>query len=219
MEHKPAIRWNPMTDSKESTRSDSFEQDAFWVRMILREMDPAQREECFRSLMVKYWRLVGVMVAQRLGNDRRDAEDVTQEAFFRAFRSLKQLSEPTAFLGWLLKIARNLATDHLRTKRRTVSLDALGESSAQLQGALQSRRSPEFEKAIELNEETTLVMRALAELPECYREVVTLKYMQGLDGREMARLLNEPEGTIRNRLFRALDKLRRSLDKQKACKS
>lgn len=192
---------------------ESLQEDARWIRGIVGATDPAQREEGYRSLMLKYWRLVRAVVTQRLG-DRREAEDVTQEAFFRAWRSLDNLSEPAAFLGWLLRIAKNLSTDRMRSRRKTVSLDALGEGPASLDRALSE--SPSFEATMESEEETALAMKALSELPEIYREVVTLKYMQGLDGKEMAKLLGEPEGTIRNRLFRALEKLRQQLEKLKA---
>jgi RNA polymerase sigma factor (sigma-70 family) len=63
------------------------------------------------------------------------------------------------------------------------------------------------------------VLTALGELPESYREVVTLRYLEGLDGKAMSQLLGEPEGTIRNRLFRALDKIRRNLEAKRLLNS
>ena len=62
----------------------------------------------------------------------------------------------------------------------------------------------------------TLVLNTLAQLPERYRSIVILRYLKGLSNQEMARLLDEPEGTIRNRLFRALEKLRGLVEKKRS---
>ncbi|MBI4602983.1 MAG: sigma-70 family RNA polymerase sigma factor [Planctomycetes bacterium] len=181
----------------------SLEEDARWIRTI-QSGDHEEREEAFRRLLVKYWRLIAVLTAQRIG-DRREAEDITQEAFLRAFRSIHSLSKPMAFLGWLLKISRNLATDHLRSRRVSSPLDSIGD----LPGGI------EPDEPLEARDEKEHVLEAVAELPEKYREVITLKYIQGLDGKGMARLLDEPEGTVRNRLFRALEKLRAALERKR----
>jgi len=164
----------------------------------------------YQTLMRKYWKLVMVMVTAQV-SDPREAEDIAQEAFIRAFRSMDQLKSRQAFLGWLLRIARNIATDHLRSRRNTLSLDAItddatGRSGFAPRAALHS--TGEGARKLDVEETRTTVLAALQGLPEKYREVVALKYLQGLDGRTMARMLGEPEGTIRNRLFRALKKLR-----------
>jgi RNA polymerase sigma-70 factor (ECF subfamily) len=197
------------------SREPSTEEDARWIRTILSQRDAPPAEDCFRRLLEKYWRVVAVLAANKLG-DRREAEDIAQEAFFRAFRSLESLAEPAAFLGWLLRIAQNLVTDKLRARKRTVSLDSLGVGGEP--GVAARKEAPEFERTLESAEETAEAMQALSDLPEKYREVVALKYLKGLDGRAMAKLLGEPEGTNRNRLFRALAKLRASLEQKKAHK-
>ena len=119
-------------------RDASLEEDARWIAAI-RSGGKGVREDGFRRLMLKYWKLVVVLSANRV-RDRRDAEDITQEAFFRAFRSLETLSEPVAFLGWLLRIAQNVATDHLRSRRSVIPLDALGDATP-LRGASGGRAS------------------------------------------------------------------------------
>jgi RNA polymerase sigma-70 factor (ECF subfamily) len=177
--------------------------------------------------MLKYWKLVVVLSANRV-RDRRDAEDITQEAFFRAFRALDTLSEPVAFLGWLLRIAQNVATDHLRSRRSVVSLDAIGEaprfSGTSNRGTSVPRHSwsdqdSSFAQQIEAREDAEEALEALDTLPEKYKEVVTLRYLRGFDGKTMAKLLGEPEGTIRNRLFRGLEKLRSVLETKRAHKT
>ncbi|HZN58396.1 MAG TPA: RNA polymerase sigma factor [Planctomycetota bacterium] len=193
-------------------------QDARVIREILGSNDRVQREAGFRWLMNRYWKLVAVVVAQKL-RDRREAEDVTQEAFLRAFRALEKLEQPAAFLGWILRIAQNLSTDRLRARKPTVSLDLLGDAAAESRPINPNDEVASVEGALESEEEWASVLTALGELPESYREVVTLRYLEGLDGKAMSQLLGEPEGTIRNRLFRALDKIRRNLEAKRLLNS
>lgn len=199
---------------------ESLEEDAKWVRTIVAPTtDGRTREECFRKLYDKYWKLLVMVATQKLG-DSREAEEVSQDAFVRAFRALDHLSEPVAFLGWLLRIAQNLATDRLRARRPTVSLDALTEGTSGFETANSQRQETEEpERALELQEEVSLALKVLGELPDRYREVLNLRYLQGLDGKDMARLLGEPEGTVRNRLFRALEKMKSRLEQRRACRS
>ena len=186
-------------------------EDALWINTIRDVRTRREVEEAYRKLMEKYWQVVTVLAAGKLG-DVREAEDVAQEAFVRAFRSLNRLKEPTAFLGWLLCIARNLATDHLRSRKNTLSLDVLGESAEQFLAPSSKETLRESQTDVhdnvERDEEIEEILDAVRSLPDRYREVITLKYLRNMDGRTMAEHLGEPEGTIRNRLFRALTKLR-----------
>lgn len=193
----------------------SAAEDAEWVARILAGASRQEEEACYERLMKKYWKLVNVLALSKV-NDRREAEDICQEAFLRAFRSLDKLAHPVAFLGWLLRITRNLATDHLRSRRSHVSLDVVGEGVGERSrlGCSPDAREPGFEREVEQSEEIELVLHALQELPEAYREVVALKYLHGLDGKTMSRVLGEPEGTVRNRLFRAIEKMRSSLEQR-----
>ena len=190
--------------------------DAALVTKILLAPNTPEGHAAYKTLLDRYWKVVVVLVRTRLSSER-DAEDVAQEAFVRAWRSLDRLENPKLFLGWLLRIAHNLAIDHLRRQRGETSLDRLGPAAEGVPW-----RSDESEGAaarLELQEEWEIVERALRELPERYRTVVTLRYLKGLSNQEMARSLGEPEGTIRNRLFRALRKLRKLIECQRASKT
>jgi len=196
--------------SQEGLRKEGVAEDAQWIATILEHRSHEAEEECYAKLLRKYWKLVVVLAVSKVG-DRREAEDIAQEAFIRAFRSLDKLSHPVAFLGWLLQIARNLVTDHLRTRRVHVSLEVLGGVVDPSASSGKQTPTPEFETRLEASEEMEEVLGAMNELPERYREVIALRYLQGLSGKQMSELLGEPEGTVRNRLFRAIDKLRESL--------
>lgn len=178
----------------------SVRDDAAWVEAI-QHGSREEGDEAFRHLMSKYWKVIAVLAWQRVG-DRADAEDIAQETFRKAFCSIRTLQEPVAFLGWILKIARNVALDCLRGRRRIQSLDSLREAEERT----------EDPSELEQRDEHDRVLGALQEIPEPYREVITLRYIHGLDGKTMASLLGEPEGTVRNRLFRALEKLRERLE-------
>lgn len=168
--------------------------------------------DAYTTLLERYWKVVVALVRSRVSSPR-DAEDLAQEAFVRAFRSLPNLKKPKLFLGWLLRIAQNLATDHLRRRRPPASLDRLEEEAVEGGAAWCSGRG--VQERLEQQEEMEMVLNALGELPERYRAIVTLRYLKGLSNREVAGLLGEPEGTIRNRLFRALAKLRNIFENQR----
>lgn len=181
--------------------------DAQLVAEILGARSRRSVEAAYRTLLDRYWRVVVVLLRSRVSCSA-DAEDLAQEAFIRAWRALPRLEHPERFLGWLLRIARNLATDHRRGRPREASLESLG--SGPVEGVGASAELGPLEK-LEQSEETRRLLEALGELPERYRTALVLRYLEGLSGPEMARRLGEPEGTLRNRIFRALGRLRRTL--------
>jgi RNA polymerase sigma-70 factor (ECF subfamily) len=184
---------------------ESRREDAALVAEILAR---SSGDEPCRRLVAKYWRLLIAWIRHRV-KDASEAEDVAQETFIRAFRALDRLADPDRFLPWLLRIAANRATDLARKRRNDQSLDRLLED-----GELPPHLSSPQEdpgRQIDIEEECRLVWRAVERLPEKYRLVMMLRYLEGLSGIEIAAALGEPEGTIRNRLFRAHEKIRRLL--------
>lgn len=133
---------------------------------------------------------------------RQDAEDVAQEAFVRAHRSFHQLRDRDRFRAWLVRTTWRLAIDHLRSsKRRAVRehLHALSHPASTDDLAAASERAAHLWAAIDA-------------LPEKLRIVVVLAAMDGHDIREVAALLDVPEGTVKSRLFMARKELRERLD-------
>jgi RNA polymerase sigma-70 factor, ECF subfamily len=189
-------------DHEETGREDS--------ELIARLLSGVDEKEAAERLVSKYWRLLVAWVHPRVGG-LAEAEDVAQEVFIRAFRNLDKLQDPLRFLGWILKIARNLAADRNRRHRKMLSLDRLFE-----EGDLPDKASAEACDPVEMidrADEVKTVLKAVNGLPELYRDVLLLRYFQGHSGSEIAAMLDEPEGTIRNRLFRALQLVRKSLKK------
>jgi RNA polymerase sigma-70 factor, ECF subfamily len=182
---------------------DSRAEDA---ALIARISVQDHKEEAYGRLVAKYWRLLIAWVRLHIRNTS-EAEDIVQETFIRAFRALAHLKEPLRFSGWLLAIARNQSADHTRRRPSMQSLEGLAEETDI--GDLLPARGEDAGNRLDQAEEHQAVIRAVDQLPEKYRLVVMLRYFEGLSGGEISTILAEPEGTIRNRLFRAHQKIRR----------
>lgn len=188
----------PAPETGADPAASSAEEDARWIAAILIDEDA---EAAYEALFRKYWKVIVGWIRPRV-RSHRDAEAVAQEAFIKAFAALDRLESPRSFLAWLMRIAGNQTTDHLRRQRRSTSLNSLADGEASF-GA-----EAGFEREAEMREELDLAMAAVSRLPEKYRMVLTMRYQLGLSAKTIAENLGEPEGTIRNRVFRALQKVR-----------
>lgn len=157
--------------------------------------------EAFAVLVDHYYRMVSILAYQKVRN-RTDVEDLVQESFVRAFRALESLREPEKFGGWLYHIALKICLDHLRKRDRH-------ETPLRLDEVPQTGSSPDTPGivALEQQEEQDRVSGAISSLPEKYRVVVTLRFVEKKSYREIAELLGEPDGTIANRIHRAVKML------------
>ncbi|OAO88324.1 RNA polymerase sigma factor SigW [Geobacillus stearothermophilus] len=146
-----------------------------------------------------------------LGN-RHEAEDAAQEAFIRAYIHIDTYNPEMKFSTWLYRIATNLTIDKLRKRKPDVYLDEEvgGTDGLTMQAQLPSREtSPE--EAVESLELQETVQRAIEQLPEKYRSVIVLKYMEDLSLQETSEILGLPVGTVKTRLHRGREALRRQL--------
>lgn len=160
--------------------------------------------ESFGELVDTYWDKITALIYQKLGRFP-EIEDIVQETFIKAFNCLHQLRKPGNFAAWLYQIASTLCIDHLRSrKRKGISLDAMKEQDIQIE-----KPEQEFSPSDLFFE----IMEIVGSLPEIYRVVVTLRFLEGMSCKEIAQHLGEPQGTVRNRLFRANEILRRRLAK------
>ena len=156
--------------------------------------------EAFATLVERYDRAV-YHLAYRTLHDVEEARDVTQEAFFKAFRSLRTFRPGSKFSTWIFAITYHACCDRLNRRKR-FSSDELPERADPSPG-------PE-QRAIALDEATRL-RAAIDALPEKYRTVVTLFHLQGKQYEEIASVLGLPMGTVKTHLFRAKEQLRRLL--------
>jgi RNA polymerase sigma-70 factor (ECF subfamily) len=151
-------------------------------------------------------------LAYRMLGQREEAEDTVQEAFVQAFRALHRFRPGERFAPWIYRIATNLCIDALRKRRyRQLSLDSpVLEDADRYRYVAGGGNSPEEELlAADLRR---WLERAVGALPPNYRAVVVLRHVQGLSYQEIAAVLGVPLGTVKTRLFRAREILRRQLE-------
>jgi len=152
--------------------------------------------EAFGKLVDRHRRTVFALALQR-GFQPAEADDLTQEVFVKAYKSLGGLQDHAAFARWMYGIAGHVLADGARSQKRhrnEVALESAPEIAAESQTQGPGR-------------DTADVLRALAELPEEQRVVLTLRYLEGLSPKEIAERLGEPRGTVRSRLHHALQYL------------
>ena len=149
----------------------------------------------FRPLVQRYQRPLYSYLASRLG-DPLEAEEAAQESFVRAFLSLKKLRKPESFYAWLLGIAGRVLKEQFRSEERR-------RQEREVAAALLPERDPD---ATELPLE-----QAIALLPESYRQVILLRYYEGLSCQEVGQRLAMPLGTVTKTLSRAYALLRQEL--------
>ncbi len=153
--------------------------------------------EAFGKLVDRHRRTVFAMALQK-GFQTAEADDLTQEVFVKAYRGLGGLQEADAFARWLYGIAGHTFADAARVHKRRRN-DVRLESTPEIAVS---------EDAVEdLGRESADVIRALAELPEDQRLVLTLRSLDGLSPKEIAERLGQPRGTVRSRLHHALNYL------------
>ena|ERR1700756_1078153 len=166
-------------------------------------------QKAFAELMKRYWEPVFFML-NRMVNNKDDAEDLTIEAFGKAFKNLQQYSPQFAFSTWLFKIASNNAIDYLRKKKmenitsldKPVGRDGGEDLSQQIKG---SGLTPE-ENYIK-KQGADRVHEIIDKLKPRYKEIVELFYLEELSVEEISKRLELPVATIKTRLFRARDLL------------
>lgn len=128
-----------------------------------------------------------------------DAEDVAQDALLRAYRALKDFRGQSTFKTWLYQIATNAARTHLDKRRqRREDQDAGAAGMDRASGEQVERRIVAHDQ----------LRRALAALPDDWREAVVLRDIEGLEYREIAEALNIPIGTVESRIFRGRQRLK-----------
>jgi RNA polymerase sigma-70 factor (ECF subfamily) len=161
----------------------------------------AGRGEAVGTLVERYDRAV-YHLAYRTLHDAEEARDVAQEAFFKAFRSLRTFRPGAKFSTWIFSIAYHACCDRLSRRKRY--------SSEELPDRADPGAGPEQEAIA--GDDARRLRAAIARLPEKYRAVITLYHLQSRQYDEIAQVLEIPIGTVKTHLFRAKEQLRRMLN-------
>lgn len=158
----------------------------------------------FAALVHAHGQLVYNLALRTLG-DPQEAEDMAQEAFVRAWQSLDSFRGEARFSTWLYRIVTNLCYNRLpRLKRELEALDPDED-------VLLPAQRPSVEKQL-LNDQLRIhLWRAIEELPEQYRMLITLRHLQGMSYREIAEVTETPLGTVKTGIYRARRRLQEAL--------
>lgn len=151
-------------------------------------------------------------ICYRMLWDRHEAEDAAQETFLKAFLNIHTYNQDKKFSTWLYRIATNLCIDKIRKKKPDYHLDAeiAGTDGLNMYSHLSSgNRLPEEE--VESLEVQETIHQAILCLPEKYRSVIVLKYIEELPLQEIADILELPLGTVKTRVHRGREALRKNL--------
>ena len=149
-------------------------------------------------------------IALGLVGNREDALELSQEAFYRAYKHFDQLNSQEKFFPWFYQILRNLCFSHLR-KRRLRRAESLDEMDGE---PMPSGPADVFdpEMVAERNESKDRVWRAISRLDEKHREVIVLRHFRNLSYDEMAKVLFCNRGTVTSRLYYARKRLKEILE-------
>ncbi len=182
--------------------TDKAQQDYVLVEAALRG-----EEKAFARLLGKYKDAIYYMLLKMV-NNKSDAEDLTIEAFGKAFKNLHQYSPNYAFSTWLFKIASNNCIDFLRKRKGVlISIENTQEGNESDPPVKLKSIDPDPEQRMIRYQTALLLRRVVRRLRPRYRMLVELRYFREYSYEEIARELRLPLGTVKAQLFRAREML------------
>ncbi|MDE3840646.1 RNA polymerase sigma factor SigW [Bacillus methanolicus] len=168
-------------------------------------------QNAFGEIVELYKDKVFQLCYRMLGN-RHEAEDIAQEAFIRAYVNINSFNINLKFSTWLYRIATNLCIDRIRKKKPDYYLDAEVSGTDGLtmysQIAADTALPEEELQSLELQE---TIQKEISKLPEKYRTVIVLRYIEELSLNEISEILDLPLGTVKTRIHRGREALRQQL--------
>lgn len=168
-------------------------------------------KRAFDLLVLKYQSRIMALVI-RFVQDSHEAQDVTQEAFVKAYRALGNFRGDSAFYTWLYRIAVNTAKNYLVSRnRRPPSFDVDADDAEFYDGdhGLKSLETPE--RLLLRDEIEQTVQESIRRLPEDLRVALTLREYEGMSYEDIAHVMQCPVGTVRSRIFRAREAVDKAL--------
>lgn len=196
-----------MADRHPYTKKDlSALEDRELIQLCLARESARACEAGWEEIVRRYRRKV-FGIAYRFTGKYEEAEDLTQEIFFRVFRSLDRFDCNADFATWLHSVGRNHCIDHYRSGRR--ERECVIDKDVDFEAAVSGRFDPH--RSLEQQDHKELLSRALQALPAKLREVVVLRDIHGLAYQEIVARLGLPEGTVKSRISRGRLELGRVL--------
>lgn len=158
------------------------------------------------NLLVDRWQSKIHRFAFRFFADQDEADEITQKTFIKVYQKVNYLEEPGNFSPWIYRVANNLCLDELKRagRRKATSLEERIEQPNQDENGSPADR-------LENKELGEIIQKALLTLPDEQRTVIILKEYEGLKFRQIAEILQEPESTVKSRMYYGLKSLRNVL--------
>jgi len=204
----PAAKWSWESPCPQVRTSDSLDADVQLVERCLAGQDAAWEE----LVRVHTRRVYGV--CYRFTNSDSEAQDLTQEVFLRVFKNLRSFRAGEGlFVVWLTRLTRNLLIDHYRRTRMERASESIEDHALTLEE--NTAAIGKTEGMLAGREASELLQGALQKLSPELRETVILRDLEELEYREIAQVLNVPEGTVKSRLNRGRAELAKVLRRQK----
>lgn len=149
-------------------------------------------------------------LAVRIVGDRKDAEELAQDGFLRAFRNLDQFRGDAKFSTWLYRIIYNLCMTRVTRRRSQPKLMDIHDEEFYKEVFVDDELP--IDEQIEQSELQKMIVEEVEKLPENYRAAVTLFYLQEMSYDEMCHMMNLPLGTVKTNLFRGRNLLRQRME-------
>lgn len=151
-------------------------------------------------------------ICYRMLGNKHEAEDIAQEAFVRAFINIHTFDTNRKFSTWLYRIGTNLCIDRIRKKKPDYYLDAdvAGTQGLNMYSQIASKEELPEQEVLKM-EMQDRVQYEISRLPDKYRAVIVLKYMEDLPLQEISDILEMPLGTVKTRIHRGREALRKQL--------
>jgi RNA polymerase sigma factor (sigma-70 family) len=195
-----------VSDSIEQRRLESREADSALIKQAL-----AGNQKAFLKLRQKYHDAIFKLI-NRMVRNREEVEDLTQEAFIKAFSSLAHFNEEYAFSTWLYKIASNNSIDYVRKKKlHTFSIDKPIESDDNDYAFELPDTDLEPDQEMIAAQRKKMLDEAMNSLPPKYRQVILMRHVDEREYQEISKILKLPLGTVKAHIFRARELLYKRL--------
>jgi RNA polymerase sigma-70 factor (ECF subfamily) len=190
----------------EQRRFESRKEDSLLIQQAL-----TGDQKAFRTLRLKYYTPIFKLISRMIRN-REEVEDLTQEAFIKAFTSLASFNEEYSFSTWLYKIATNNAIDYVRKRKlQTFSINKPIESEESDFSFELQDTEPEPDQELIAVQRKKMLDDAMESLPGKYRQVILMRHVDEKEYQEIAKTLKLPLGTVKAHIFRARELLYKQL--------
>lgn len=171
--------------------------------------------EAFSELVAIYQNKI-INIAYGMLSDQEDAYDAAQEVFVKIYRSITGFQEKSSLSTWIYRITKNVCMDFLRKRTRSAPTISMNASRDDEESDFDIKdTSPTPHEYFEMNETQLEVRRAIGELSDEFRTVITLYDLEGMSYDEISKIIDCPVGTVKSRLNRARKALLKNLSKKK----